>query len=201
MRTPRRQRRALWPAAGYSLLEVMIALGILAIALPMLAAAFMAGMVENEDSVENTMALMIAENAIAATRARVSHLDLTTAFGDGQMGSPEQIPLGVLKRKDLDWKPYNHVDGFAATPFSCAVMAQRLTAKGNDYRLVAIPFRRFVDTDTVTSVSVTGLESGPEGNIKLSSAPGKNAAIGSVLVVRCALRPEPAREWPPPAGG
>ncbi|MHC4718394.1 MAG: type IV pilus modification PilV family protein, partial [Planctomycetota bacterium] len=79
--------------AAYSLVELVVALGILAIALPMVAAVFLPGALENAESVKHTMGTLVAENALAIVRARVSHADLS---GVVQAGQPVLIPEALV---------------------------------------------------------------------------------------------------------
>lgn len=83
IRTPRRARRP----AGYTLVELLIAMGILGIGLGLIATAFPSAMLENKASVHDTMSTIIAENAAAICRTRLSHsqlvgLPLTHEFRD-----------------------------------------------------------------------------------------------------------------------
>ena len=65
-------------SAGYSLIELMIALGILGTAALLIATAFPAAMMMNKESVHYTMGTIIAENALAICRTRLTDSELTT---------------------------------------------------------------------------------------------------------------------------
>ena len=54
--------------AGFTLVEVMIALGIMVIGFSMLATSFPVAIVENRESVNKTMSAMICQNAIGVVR-------------------------------------------------------------------------------------------------------------------------------------
>lgn len=58
---------------GFSLVELMVAIGILAIGAAMVASAFPVAMLENKESVEHTMGALISENALAICRNRLRH--------------------------------------------------------------------------------------------------------------------------------
>lgn len=68
-------------SAGYSLIELMIALGILGTATLLIATAFPAAMMMNKESVHHTMGTIIAENALAICRTRLTHSQLTNPAG------------------------------------------------------------------------------------------------------------------------
>lgn len=58
---------------GFSLIELMIAIGILAVGAAMVASAFPVAMMENKESVEHTMAALISEDALAICRNKLRH--------------------------------------------------------------------------------------------------------------------------------
>lgn len=56
---------------GFTLTEIMIALGVVGVALGMAAAAFEAGLKSHNSAVSNAMRSLVAENAVAIARARL----------------------------------------------------------------------------------------------------------------------------------
>jgi prepilin-type N-terminal cleavage/methylation domain-containing protein len=58
---------------AFSLVELMMALGILTVGATMIASAFPVAMVENKASIEATTGTIVAENALAICRIRLSH--------------------------------------------------------------------------------------------------------------------------------
>ena len=201
---PRRQ-----PAArcggGYSLMEVMIAMGVLAIALPMVATVFLSGALENAKSIETTMGTLVAENALAIVRARLTHADLMERFGTGRTDptkfweiSPDLVPL-----VDLEWNPARGTDQSGPRDretYACVVLVQRVVADANDYRLIAVPFRWFQPSNTFKSVEVIIRYDPDERDMDMVTKhevlladpdgddPTESADIG-FLVQRTAMRP------------
>lgn len=186
-----RRRRA----GGYSLVELMAALGILALALPMIGTAILSGMLENQESVDSTMAMIVAENALAVVRTRVSHADLMrpppSGWGSGETASlpPQPIPPGLVSAEELAWQPFELAEHPEKSGFWCVVVGQRLTAEKNDYRLIAIPYRKFSDTATVEKVEVELEGTKVTKHNVILRGTTESAAIG-FLVMRTALRPE-----------
>jgi len=183
-------------AGGYSLVELMSALGILAITLPMIGTAFLAGMVENREAVESTMSTLVAENALSVVRARVGHSQLVLEWDKNSMSNPARIPTSLVNQDDLAWVPFqrsgaNEVgDGEEKWIFGCVVAAQRMADDTNDYLLVAIPFKKFSESDTIQEVDVktdTATGKVTKYMVKLSSA-SESAAL-SYLAVRTSLKP------------
>ncbi len=60
-------------SAGYSLVELMIALGVLGVGLGLIATLFPSAMLENKDSVQDTVGTLMAENAVATCRTVLRH--------------------------------------------------------------------------------------------------------------------------------
>lgn len=61
------------PGRAYSLVELMIALGVLGGGLAVIGTIFPAAMIENKESVTDTMATIIAENGVVICRANLRH--------------------------------------------------------------------------------------------------------------------------------
>ncbi len=199
---------------GYSLAELMIAMGVLAIALPMVATTFLSGALENAKSIETTRGTLVAENALAIVRARVTHADLMAprrdplpspplpdGFGTGAMTRPEMISTSLVPLVDLEWNPARgtaqSVPGEAT--YGCVVLAQRVIADANDYRLIAVPFRKFQSSNTFKSVDVKIGDDPDEDDMDMVTKhevlladpdgdPPESADIG-FLVQRTAMRP------------
>ena len=139
--------------AAFTLVEVMVALGILAIALPMVAAALLSGMLENQESVENTMSTMLGENALAVLRCRVKHSDLVAAWGADAMGAPLVVPAGLIAEVERVYDPFPEDN--KPTPFAYVILGQRLAGGENDYRFVVLLYRKLGSADTFSSAKVT----------------------------------------------
>lgn len=196
---PRRPRAA----AGFSLIELMAALGILAFALPMIATAILSGMVDNQESFDSTMSAMVAENAIAVVRTCVSHEDLVIAWGAGKTNLqliPDALPSGkvLVRPVDLAWTPLELEQKPEDSAFWCVVWAERMAADRNDYRLVAVVYKKYtadaeIDWGQTNPPEIDGTGKVTKYDVILSGT-DESAAVG-FLVVRTALRPAT------PAGG
>jgi len=187
-------------ATGFTLVEVMTALGLLAIALPMIAAAFISGMVENRESVENTMTTLLAENAIAVLRCGVTHADFdNTAAGQGTLTLTHRVPDSVIDEEDLLYQPFDVEDRLAGedpehrTKFACVILGQRMAADANDYRFAVLVYRKLKDDDTVGAARVkfnadeTVDDDPAETYVRLSGA--SSSALIGYYIVRMSLRP------------
>jgi len=124
------------------------------------------------------------------------------------MDDPKRIPDTLVDMVDLEWDPDRHVDPnnqpHKSGRYGCVVLAQRLADDQNDYRLIAIPFRKFKDNNIFKDVDIkvdpdNGMvtdeaeETGPKVLLEDPDAdaahqPTESAGIG-LLVCRTALRP------------
>ena len=159
---------------GFSLVELMVAIGILAIGAAMVASAFPVAMLENKESVEYTMGALISENALAICRNRLRHCHLngnvtdeedeytnvTTSIALPELAYP--MPRWVTKSEypdDDDDKSYNE-DWFThdlddkdypTARYGWMVGARQVRdAEGvglNDYELSIVVYEKLLPTD------------------------------------------------------
>lgn len=138
--------------AGFSLVELMLAMGILAIGMTMVATAFPTAILQTQRSAAETTGGLIAENAEAIIRARLNHEDL-----NGHLPSPVGTlgPLGLFQiagpdqlgaRVPLADRRYDP-DGDGNTEYGWLLAGCQMTAGENDYLFVVIPYRRFPGVD------------------------------------------------------
>jgi len=158
---------------GFSLIEMMVAIGILAIGAAMIASAFPVAMLENKESVEHTMAALASENALAICRNKLRHsiLNNRVAVEEGQYsdqtehialaeafflmapGPTEseypQTPLGE-ELYDEDWITVEGRD-YPSARYGWMVGARQIRdADGvrlNDYELSIVVYQKFLPTD------------------------------------------------------
>ena len=153
---------------GFSLVELMIAVGILGVGLIFSAALFTAAVKENVSSANSSMGTLMCKNALAVARVRLKNgpgaIAIDTTFGP--------IPASKLGLGDLAY-PIGNAD----TTRGCVALGARMVGDDqgnpiNDYLLVFVAYRKSdaghsvearplvgcsVDADA-TSFSATGLE-------------------------------------------
>ena len=178
-------------AGGFTLAEVMLALGILGFALPMVAAALLAGVLETQESFDNTMSTMLEENALAVLRCRVTHSDLMSSiWGPGAMASFQKLPDGLIHDDDLVYSPFDEPE--LRTKFACVIMGRRMAPNANDYLFVVMAYRKLRDNDDIDEVKFD--PAAPDDTdktcVKLQSSGPNQSAMVNYLLVRMALKPE-----------
>ena len=139
-RQPSRRR-----TSGFTLVEIMIAMGILAMALPMIASTLMAGMIAKKEAIEKTMATIVAENAISMLRVRVSNTGLA---GWAPGAAFARLPAGLIDDADKNYTPCGQ-----ASLYGYEIVGQRMPTGGNDFRFAVLVYRKVNPDDTVSSAS------------------------------------------------
>lgn len=127
--------------SGFSLMELMIAMGILVFGLAMVATAFPTAMLETKLSVADTMATMISENAAAICRVKLKHSGINGSAGAALTDHTAQInnPTG---EGDLTY-PVNTPGSL----YGWLVAVRQPIDNVNDYQLVIVPYRKFLPGD------------------------------------------------------
>lgn len=144
----------------------MIAMGILAIGLSMVATAFPVALVENKESFDATMATLITQNGLSVCRARLGHNELsgtcsTLTEVTGKIGAFDQAyPIGDPALTKTRY-------GF--------LVAVRQLGNGDYYQVALVAYRKFKVTDTL---SLTGCTIASNG----ATASGANMLIGSPVI-------------------
>ena len=186
---------------GFSLIELMIAIGILAIGGAMVASAFPVAMMENKESVEYTMAALVSENALAICRNKLRHsvLNNRVAVDDdkytnvtGHITLAEAAyPMPRPKTDNPeDWITVEGRD-YPSSRYGWMVGARQIRdADGvrlNDYELSIVVYRKFLSKDRPEN-EIKFDPSCKKVNYTVGSTPRRDPTIGC-WVVRACLRP------------
>ena len=164
-----------WPTGGrkaFSLVEMMIAVGILGVGLIYSAALFATAVKENETSANNAMGTIICKNALAMARVRLRDGDIVTTFG--------VIPAAKLGSGDLAY-PVN-------TPSptrGCIVLGKRMTDDKdepiNDYLLVFVACHMKAGHG-VAAYKLTGCTVGADQDNFTAAGHGQGLKAGSPVI-------------------
>ena len=139
---------------GFSLIELMIAIGILAIGAAMIASAFPVAAMENKKSVEYTMGALVGENALAICRNKLRHSvldgpmdgtfrDITNSMTVGERTYPIPRPKG---QHPEDWVTVSGTD-YPSARYAWMVGARQLSDGVNDYELSIVVYEKFLPND------------------------------------------------------
>ena len=137
---------------GFTLAELMVAIGLLGVGLVMVGTAFPAALMENKESYEKMMAQTIAENAAAICRARLRH---AVVDGDPNVAA-RMTDIGNIASSEMPASDRCYpigTDPNLAT-YGWLLAAYQPSGDGvNDYILYIVPYRKFKPADAPVWVS------------------------------------------------
>ena len=169
---------------GFTLAEILIALGILAIGMAMVAAVFPAAMEFNRRSTNSTLGTIICENGLV-----LAEMALTAEIiGDSQ----ELTVYADDNTKDHLTKAEQHYPtGHEDSRTGFVVMARRVSEAGGAYQLVTVAYRKSEENNTVAlfpiicsisdrNISVSGAGKLRTGTPLINRKTGEFAFVDSV---------------------
>jgi prepilin-type N-terminal cleavage/methylation domain-containing protein len=125
---------------GFTLTEIMIALGVLVTGMSMVAGALHAGIQNHTTTVDDIVRCLVAENGLATIKARIRH---TPDAANGLTGTPVVLPDAVGTNPGLGPQDRRSpaFGGGCGTPYGYSVIGWRATDPKNDYRFVILPYK------------------------------------------------------------
>ncbi len=130
MRTARHRRHPAARRGGFTLTEIMIALGVLVVGMGMIAGALHAGIANHIQTVDDIIRTMVGQNALALVNARMEDAAAAAAFDD----QPKLVGDTLLGSKDRTYPV-----AFATTRGFVAYMKEYREDE-NDYQLQVVPY-------------------------------------------------------------
>lgn len=134
---------------GFTLTELMIALGIMVIGLSMVAASFPAAVLEHKDAVDYSMSTLICDNAAAISQTVMSHGSLknTAVNSFPAAGSIRQDLLPQQPDRNYVFDRYGFVMAYRQI-----VRGGKSADQSNEYQVVIVPYRKLGANVTFTDV-------------------------------------------------
>ena len=157
---------------GFSLVELMMSLGILVVGLSMVATAFPTAMMATKLSVADTSATMISENAASICRAKLRHSTFSGSVGvtlsDQTLLINDVAHTGDLTYPVAPGVSGAHPDGWIEIPSGSGtwfppirygwLLVARQFGSNNDYQLVFVPYRKFLPEDAAPEFSTVSTD-------------------------------------------
>jgi prepilin-type N-terminal cleavage/methylation domain-containing protein len=172
---------------GFTLAEILVALGILAIGMSMVAAIFPAAMEFNRDSTNKTLGGIICENGLILSELALTSEAVTAALD--KSGTPSRFLVLADDRSgndvhiSKDERRYPTGDTDSRTGF--AMMARKISTTGSTYQLITVAYRKTAANNTVGLVPVScTFEPSPNQHIIKSVSPTSSLKIGTPLINR-----------------
>jgi len=169
---------------GFTLVEILIALGILAIGMSMVAALFPAAMEFNRRSTNSTLGTMICENGMV-----LSEMAITAEIIGAQIphyGTPQEQSdeLSIYADeqsanvKHLTKVQQHYPTGDAESRTGFAMLARKISPAGTTYQIVTVAYRK---TDKDNTVALKQINCSISGR-NITSASPANLRIGTPLI-------------------
>jgi prepilin-type N-terminal cleavage/methylation domain-containing protein len=185
------------PGKGFTLAEILIALGILAIGMSMVAALFPAAMEFNRRSTNSTLGTMICENGmvlaeleITAEMVNVGPLRVApgsdtelAVYGDDAKCTENNVKYPIARAQ------LHYPTGQADSRTGVAVLVRKTSAAGSTYQIVTVAYRKTDKANTVAleeincSISgrnITGASDLRIGTPLINKATGIFAMVDSI---------------------
>jgi len=160
--------------AAFSLVEVMIAIGILGIGMTMIAAIFPAAIKQNEISANSTLGKIICENGLTLGR-----IALTADTAENKNTEVNSATLDMFadesKNNVIAAEDQHYPSGETDSRLGFVLLARKA---GKGYQLVTVAYRKANAGNTVTADSITC--SVNAGSTDISGA--TNLRVGSPLI-------------------
>ena len=163
-------------ALGFTLAELLIAIGILGVGLAMAAALFPAGAKANKDSADDVLGTIVCENGLAIAMRK-----LETVHVPPNGGNFSDVTTWV-DPSDLEYPAGGGDD------VGYFVVARQVKPPANDYQLVVISYRKHPDGGRVMLGVVNGEQGASGKEFKIT---GGDVQVGSAVVIK----------GPPESGG
>lgn len=159
-------------SCAFTLVEVLIAIAILGVGITMAAALFPTAIKQNQRSANDTIGMIVAKNALAVVKAKVTATAATLADNFQDIGT---APLDLLTEADLTYPvPRQPADAFNGDPpgepndwwddsgqdrplalRGAIVLGRQMTPGANDYQLVIVSFAKQRSANTIEAVPVS----------------------------------------------
>jgi prepilin-type N-terminal cleavage/methylation domain-containing protein len=174
-------------ATGFTLTEIMIAMGVLAVGMAMVAGALHAGIQVHIRTIDDIMRQLIGDNSLAMVQARVRHTTGTGNLIPASTASYKWLKTGTgadcyFGPGDLQY-PWNT----AGTPYGAAVLMRRrvidatTSTFANDYDVIIVPYTIIRDTTSLLgTVSPTDMPS----STVAAGTPGSTVTVTSAGVLK-----------------
>ena len=168
---------------GFTLAEILVALGILAIGMAMVAAIFPAALEFNRSSTNNTLGTIICENGLV-----LSELALTTEIIDKAYGEDPKLTIFAddKNKSHLNEKQQHYPTDVGSARTGFVMMARKIPdpddpEKGATYQLITVAYRKTKKGNTAALVEVScTIEDGKE----ITASPKNTMKIGTPLINR-----------------
>lgn len=136
------------PRRGFTLIEIMLALGVLGIGMVMVASIFPAAIKQTQTSDRNTKAMVIADNARAILEMHLSQAGLAGHLSAAEFGEVTFGDTGAeFIHPDDSWYPSGDPAVVDNGRYGWLALVRQVRPGANDYQVAVIPYEKFSGVD------------------------------------------------------
>ena len=170
---------------GFTLTEIMIAMGVLAVGMGMVAGALHAGIQTHIRTIDDIMRQLIGDNALAIVQASIRHSPtngVTEQYQTGTLTGPFIAPANLKFPFNDNTSPYGAV---------VFIKVRTEPSRANDYNVLIMPYRIIpllgsmnnygaVTPQTLSSCTIT--TSGSVSKITVSAGNAQYLTVGAAVI-------------------
>ena len=171
--------RLITRSGGFTLMEVMFAIGIMGIGMIMIASLFPTAIKESNTSYNKTFGLLVAKNGLAVAKAVFTH----PGPADGVWA--DENTTGTLSAKSQHYQELEDsdlADGDLLEGF--VIIGKQMPSGGNDYLIFSIAYARPKDTsgNTIVTAEQVTVDSATDTNTLTVSSGSGDLRTGSPII-------------------
>jgi len=185
MRTAKTTAGARNGRRGFTLTEIMIAMGILAVGMGMVAGALHAGIQTHIRTIDDIMRQLIGDNSLAIVQASVRH--------SPRNGITDQYQTGTLTGPFIDPRNLKFPWNDDTSPYGAAVFikVRVVPSRANDYDVLIVPYRIIPLSGSMSSFPAVGSQtlnscmiaaSGDTSTITVGAGDAQYLDVGSAII-------------------
>jgi prepilin-type N-terminal cleavage/methylation domain-containing protein len=182
---------------GFSLAELMIAIGIMGVGITMVATIFPTALKQNELSNNDCMGMLIAENGMAMAKGLVDESNMKSTYispvapnpplqlavvADATHGDPNHFPIAADQQQFPTWPPRDPNDTYPSFQ-GYVVLARKMSADPDEhlYQLVTVSYAKRGSGTVVRAKQLVGLTITGTA-LTITPTPASDLVVGSPLI-------------------
>lgn len=169
---------------AFTMIELMLAIGIFAVGMSLVAGLFPAAIKEAESTVKDYEGPIICENGLAIAKARLTNTNANAPLGSNllQLISSEVPSAIVISDTDRISRKYDTDDDNSDDrQRGFTVLAKQWAGGRNDYQLVIVAYDIKI-VNNINVIQLTGIGGIPDGDTQFTYTGDKTGLIGSPLI-------------------
>jgi len=169
---------------GFTLTEIMIAMGVLGVGMAMVAGGLHAGIQTHMRTIDDIMRQLIGDNSLAIVQASIRH-----SPGNGVTEQYQALDGRFLSAGNLKFPWNDNTSSYGAAVFIKVRMTG--TEKANDYDVLIVPYHIIPQSASITTLGAVGsrtlssctiVGSGDASMVTVGAGDAQYLAVGAVVI-------------------